>query len=283
MYRTLTSRPKMTGSSSFNAVPNCVRALITMVDCPACGKTVSDINLHLDSSCKTHIVSSPPSTESTSFEKDVPVASLFRTPLKKNTVPSGAPNTDQPIFLSSSPRIDGKKTLSKRSPNKRSAADQSVEDDTEQTSFESRGDAEGELPAKRLKLSTALQNVAPLAERMRPQKLDDIYGQELVGPDGLLRGLIEAGRVPSMILWGGAGTGKTTIARAIANEAGSRFVEISSTSSGVGECKKIFAEARLELGLSGRKTIIFCDEIHRFSKSQQEVFLGSFPHHEQTS
>jgi putative ATPase len=77
-----------------------------------------------------------------------------------------------------------------------------------------------------------------------------------------------------MILWGAAGTGKTTIGRLIANLVGSRFVEINSTSSGVGECKKIFAEARSELGLTGRKTILFCDEIHRFTKSQQDVFLG---------
>jgi putative ATPase len=77
-----------------------------------------------------------------------------------------------------------------------------------------------------------------------------------------------------MILWGASGTGKTTIARVIASMVGSRFVEINSTSSGVADCKKIFAEARSELGLTGRKTIIFCDEIHRFSKSQQDVFLG---------
>lgn len=77
-----------------------------------------------------------------------------------------------------------------------------------------------------------------------------------------------------MVLWGGTGTGKTTIARVIANVVGSRFVEINSTSSGVAECKKLFGEAKTELGLTGRKTIIFCDEIHRFSKSQQDVFLG---------
>jgi putative ATPase len=109
---------------------------------------------------------------------------------------------------------------------------------------------------------------------MRPRSLDDVCGQELVGPQGVLRSLIEQDRVPSMILWGGAGTGKTTIARCIASMVGSRFVEINSTSSGVAECKKIFAEARGELGLTGRKTIIFCDEIHRFSKAQQDVFLG---------
>ncbi|KAJ6161144.1 hypothetical protein N7470_004540 [Penicillium chermesinum] len=130
-----------------------------------------------------------------------------------------------------------------------------------------------EPQTKRPKVN-AFQKAAPLAERMRPKTLDEVCGQELVGPTGVLRGLIEEDRVPSMILWGNAGTGKTTIARVIASMVGSRFVEINSTSSGVAECKKIFAEARSELGLTGRKTIIFCDEIHRFSKSQQDVFLG---------
>ena len=115
---------------------------------------------------------------------------------------------------------------------------------------------------------------APLAERMRPQTLDDVCGQELVGPHGVLRALIEADRVPSMILWGGSGTGKTTIARCIAHRVGSRFVEMNATSSGgVAECKKIFQEAANELTLFGRKTILFCDEIHRFTKAQQDVFL----------
>ena len=109
---------------------------------------------------------------------------------------------------------------------------------------------------------------------MRPRTLDEMCGQELVGENGVLRGLIERDRVPSMILWGSAGTGKTTLARVIASMVGSRFVEINSTSSGVAECKKLFAEAKNELSLTGRKTIIFCDEIHRFSKSQQDVFLG---------
>lgn len=135
------------------------------------------------------------------------------------------------------------------------------------------GEAQREPHPKKPKVN-ALQKAAPLAERMRPRTLDEVCGQELVGPNGVLRGLIEQDRVPSMILWGHAGTGKTTIARVIASMVGSRFVEINSTSTGVAECKKIFAEARSELGLTGRKTIVFCDEIHRFSKSQQDVFLG---------
>ena len=134
------------------------------------------------------------------------------------------------------------------------------------------GDQRQELPKPSPKKQK--NSHAPLAERMRPQSLDEVAGQELVGANGVLRNLIVSDRVPSMILWGGPGTGKTTIARLIAQTAGTRFVEINSTSSGVAECKKLFAEAKNELGLTGRKTIIFCDEIHRFSKSQQDVFLG---------
>ena len=131
----------------------------------------------------------------------------------------------------------------------------------------------GEPAIKRPK-SNALYNAQPLADRMRPRTLDEVQGQDIVGRDGVLRGLIESDRIPSMILWGSAGTGKTTIARVMAHMSGARFVEINSTSTGVAECKKLFAEARGELGLTGRKTIIFCDEIHRFSKTQQDVFLG---------
>ncbi|KAG6004803.1 hypothetical protein E4U21_000759 [Claviceps maximensis] len=120
---------------------------------------------------------------------------------------------------------------------------------------------------------TKTQRSAPLAERMRPKTLDEVCGQELVGPKGVLRSLIESNRVPSMILWGASGTGKTTIARCIAQMVGSRFIELNATSTGVAECKKLFHEAASELALTGRKTIIFCDEIHRFNKSQQDVFL----------
>ncbi|KAG5920378.1 hypothetical protein E4U42_006210, partial [Claviceps africana] len=120
---------------------------------------------------------------------------------------------------------------------------------------------------------TKTQTSAPLAERMRPTTLDDVCGQELVGPRGVLRSLIESDRVPSMILWGASGTGKTTIARCIARMVGGRFIELNATSTGVAECKKLFQEAASELALTGRKTIIFCDEIHRFNKSQQDVFL----------
>ena len=247
-----------------------------MVDCPICGKPVNEakINLHIDSGCDDFVETSTPPVQSN--EKLPQVASFFRTPLsKKPTNPATSKSAKQDSDVKHTISSSGSDpTFTTPLSIKRTAPEQLVRDDVPPSPIDLPSRHEGEPATKRLKPSTALQRAAPLAERMRPRTLDGVYGQELVGPDGVLRGLIEADRVPSMILWGGPGTGKTTIARVIAHMAGSRFVEINSTSSGVADCKKIFAEARGELGLTGRKTIIFCDEIHRFSKSQQDVFLG---------
>ncbi|MCJ1384616.1 Werner helicase interacting protein 1 [Xylographa soralifera] len=244
-----------------------------MVSCPICSKPVkeSSINRHIDSDCVEFIESiSPPATQQIGADRRaLPVASFFRTPIPKST-----PSTQTPeVFSRSEPSKSQAHFSSNSHGVSPSTAKRYIEDDQWSQNPDIGQDNGGEPSAKRPKTSN-LHKVAPLAERMRPHTLDDVYGQELVGPDGVLRGLIEDNRVPSMILWGGAGTGKTTIARLIANLVGSRFVEINSTSSGVAECKKIFGEARSELGLTGRKTILFCDEIHRFSKSQQDVFLG---------
>jgi len=114
---------------------------------------------------------------------------------------------------------------------------------------------------------------APLADRLRPRTLDEVVGQEhLTGPDGAIARQVAAGKLASMILWGPPGTGKTTIARLLADAVGMRFVAISAVFSGVADLKKVFAEAREHMKL-GRQTLLFVDEIHRFNRAQQDGFL----------
>ncbi|GHE51103.1 replication-associated recombination protein A [Roseivirga thermotolerans] len=111
----------------------------------------------------------------------------------------------------------------------------------------------------------------PLAERVRPQTLDDLIGQEhLVGKEGVLRRAINAGRIPSMILWGPPGVGKTTIANIIANSVKAPFFTLSAISSGVKEVREVIQKAKFQ-----SNTILFIDEIHRFNKSQQDALLGA--------
>jgi len=114
---------------------------------------------------------------------------------------------------------------------------------------------------------------APLADRLRPRSLDEVVGQEhLTGPDGAIGRMVAAGRLASMILWGPPGTGKTTIARLLADAVGMRFVAISAVFSGVADLKKVFAEAKTA-AKAGQQTLLFVDEIHRFNRAQQDGFL----------
>ena len=116
----------------------------------------------------------------------------------------------------------------------------------------------------------------PLAERLRPQRLEDYIGQQhLVGKDGVFRRFIEAGNVPSFILWGPPGVGKTTLARIVANTLNRPFYTLSAVTSGVKEVREVIESAKKQKFFSAVTPLLFIDEIHRFNKSQQDSLLGA--------
>ncbi len=118
----------------------------------------------------------------------------------------------------------------------------------------------------------ALDAVAPLAARMRPRSLDEVVGQDhLLGTGAPLRQLVEGGAATSVLLWGPPGTGKTTLARLLAS--GRRFVELSAVTAGVKDVRAAVEEAKDRLGMGGERTVLFVDEVHRFTKAQQDALL----------
>lgn len=122
--------------------------------------------------------------------------------------------------------------------------------------------------------SSTMEKESPLASRLRPSSLEEIVGQQhILGRDKLLYRAIKADKLSSIILYGPPGTGKTTIARVIANTTKAEFTQINATAAGKKDMEKVVADAKDRMGMYGKKTILFVDEIHRFNKGQQDYLL----------
>ncbi|KAJ2136347.1 DNA-dependent ATPase mgs1 [Coemansia sp. RSA 678] len=237
----------------------------SLVNCPVCNKAVPGwfMSDHLDRECSGMLEgdsagTARPATQAPpkrAAEMTSPVtqrkkpAFLFNSPKKTQLAPSVLPEydiTQQQKGAAPSPLIS---MVSRQSSNMDNA---------------------DELEAEKRLQNTRL----PLAERLRPVSLDQFVGQKkLVGPQGILRALIESDQIPSMIFWSSPGLGKTTLARIIARRSSCAFKELSAVTQNLADVKKVIDEAGNLIRLTGKRTILFLDEIHRFNKAQQDVFL----------
>ncbi|CDO69198.1 hypothetical protein BN946_scf185042.g100 [Trametes cinnabarina] len=213
---------------------------------PVCSKSVNekDINRHLDNNCADDVPT--PSTQKGKMSQ-ASLTSLF-TPFGK-------------AAQSSSSYTQPSSSRSGHTRKRSEAEDLSAADVTP-------------LKRPRITASSRLQSVAPLAERLRPQSLEEFVGQpHLTGSNSLLMRQLERGATGSIIFWGPPGCGKTTLARLLAKRTNAVFKELSATDSGIADVRAVVEEAKNLLALTGRRTVLFLDEVHRFNKAQQDIFL----------
>ncbi|KAG2145962.1 P-loop containing nucleoside triphosphate hydrolase protein [Suillus bovinus] len=219
-----------------------------LVSCPICLQSVlaENINKHLDSGCSIHVA--PKGEPSSRLNNIAPkkLAPIFSQSHDKHTSTVADGPLAPPSMTQYTPTTSKKRKL--------------------QVSSISSKPSKG--------TSSNLKSAVPLAERVRPQCLDEFCGQKhLTGPECLLTSMVDSGNIGSLVLWGPPGCGKTTLARLLARNMDCNFRELSATSSGTNDVRAVLEEAKVTLSLTGRKTILFLDEIHRFSKAQQDVFL----------
>ncbi|KAF9264264.1 P-loop containing nucleoside triphosphate hydrolase protein [Marasmius fiardii PR-910] len=235
-----------------------------IVECPICSEKVPerDINTHIDGGCSVTVVTTPNSSQASSSQASstVPKQQTSRSRSKA----SGS--SEKPTYSI----FQNRKDLNANTPQ--------VPPPEKAPSAKKRGHHElatsNYTPSKRNRISSNLAQANPLAERLRPQSLDAYIGhRHLTSPDSLLMKSLEAKTIGSMIFWGPPGCGKTTLARLIAKRTNAVFKELSATIVGINDIRPIFEEAKNTLLLSGRKTVLFLDEVHRFNKSQQDIFL----------
>ncbi|GES81907.1 ATPase WRNIP1 [Rhizophagus clarus] len=221
-----------------------------MVSCPACNQYVdmSEINEHMDNKC-TKLDKS-----GTENQKSLKNTSSNKAPPKK-------------IFITAKNDFFTPKTEASSNPSQNNQLPLSAKREKRPSISSSSSNR----PNKQIKTKT---DTMPLAARVRPNSFEEFIGQrELIGNNGWLKELILRDKVPSMIMWGPSGVGKTTLAKIIAKLTKSICKKFSGITHATADIKKAFDEAKNEAGLTGRRTIIFLDEIHRFNKAQQDLFL----------